>query len=127
MVKFLSTLNKNESAPKTVYRFPTDKDERQRWIDVVGKINANLKVTNETVVCELHWPHGYETVRKKGENRSKYHPSIFEGIPQNILPNPSPKVRKTQRTSNHARNTFEDELPEFEQYDHVTYSTEKEI
>ena len=87
--------HKNENASKTVYRFPTDKDERQRWIDVVGKINANLKVTSETVVCELHWPHGYETVRKKGKNRPKYPPSIFEGIPQSILPNPSPKARET--------------------------------
>ena len=70
--ELLSTLNKNENAPKTVYRFPTDKDERQRWIDVVGKINANIKVTSKTVVCELHWPHG--------KKQPKYHPSIFEGI-----------------------------------------------
>ena len=38
-----------------VYRFPNsklEKAERQRWIDVVGKINANLVVEDETVV----WP-----------------------------------------------------------------------
>ena len=84
-VNYLSTLNKNENASKTVYRFPKDKDERQRWIDVVGKINANLKVTSETllVVCELHWPHGYETVRKKGKNgQSILRPSSKEYLTQ---------------------------------------------
>ena len=78
---YLSTLNKNENASKTVYRFPTDKDERQRWIDVVGKINANLKVTSEAVVCELHWSHGDETVRKKEKNgQSILRPSSKEYI-----------------------------------------------
>ena len=45
-------------ASTTVYRFHTDKDERQRWVGVVGKINANLKVTGDVAVCELHWPQG---------------------------------------------------------------------
>ena len=56
-----------------------------------------------------------------------YPPSIFEGIPQSILSNPFTKANVTRRTSNHAiKNTFEDELPEFGEYDHVAYSTLKE-
>ena len=58
-------------------------------------------------------PHGYKTVRKKkGKNSPKYPLSIFEGISQSILPNPPPKARETQRTSNNARNAFEDDPPE---------------
>ena len=36
--------------------------ERQRWIETVQKINANLVVNDETVLCERHWPDDYETV-----------------------------------------------------------------
>ena len=105
-----------------VFRFPSDNDERQRWIDVIGKINANLIVNNETVVCENHWPTGYETIKKKGRYRTKYPLSVFEGIPQSIIPNPPPNARQTKRTSNHERNTFPDELSEFNEYDRVTFS-----
>ena len=111
-----STAETNTNFP-TVFRFPTDKDEQQRWIDVIGKINKDLIVNNETVVCENHWQTGYETVRKKGKCRPKYPPSIFEGIPYRIIPNPPSKVRQTERTSNHERNTIPDELSQFNQYD----------
>ena len=49
-----------------VFRFPsekTDPDGRQKWIDTVKKVNANLTVNNNTVVCEVHWPKGYPTCR----------------------------------------------------------------
>ena len=55
-----------------VFRFPSEKDEldeRKRWIDVVSKVNKNLKVSKDTVVCEVHWPKGYPTYRKKGHDR----------------------------------------------------------
>ena len=49
-----------------VFRFPKDSDERQRWIAVISKINANLRVTDNTVVCSLHWPEKFETKELHG-------------------------------------------------------------
>lgn len=46
----------------SVYRFPTDESERKAWISAIP--NANLSITNDTVVCELHWPSDFETVTK---------------------------------------------------------------
>ena len=38
---------------------------------------------------------------KRKEDRPKYPPSVFEGIPQSIIPNPPPNARQTKQTSNH--------------------------
>ena len=93
-----STPEKNLQVNIPVFRFPsekTDSVERERWVQVVGKINANLNVNNDTVICEIHWPAGYETVKKKGRVRPKNPPSIFPGIPQSIIPAPPLKNRLT--------------------------------
>lgn len=42
-----------------VYRFPKNKDEREQWIKSVP--NANLNVTNNTVICQQHWPSNFDT------------------------------------------------------------------
>ena len=49
----------------SVFRFPTNTDEQQKWIQAVP--NANLKVTKSTVICELHWPDNFEKVKMQGE------------------------------------------------------------
>ena len=52
-----------------VFRFPGKADpfqHHQRWIDVIGKINEDLKVDDETVVCSLHWPDDFETNKVRG-------------------------------------------------------------
>ena len=36
----------------SVYRFPEDETEKEKWIKAVP--NANLRVTRDTAVCELH-------------------------------------------------------------------------
>ena len=43
--------------------------ERQRWIDVIRKINANLKVEDEIVVCSLHWPGYFKKIKVRGKWR----------------------------------------------------------
>ena len=110
----------------SVFRFPTEKKEpedRKRWIDIVSKVNANLTVNKDTVVCEAHWPKGYPTYRKKGHDKPAVPPSIFpESIPDSIVPEPLPAPRVTQRTSNHERNTLPDELQEFEEMDKFSFS-----
>ena len=83
-----------------VFRFPsavTEAEERKKWIEVCSKVRADLKfnVTNETVICELHWPKNYPTYRKKGRDRPAVPPSIFSGVSTSILPNPPPPPRET--------------------------------
>ena len=108
----------------SVFRFPSDKtepEERKKWIDVCSKVRANLRVTDETVICELHWPENYPTYRKKGHERPAVPPSIFTGIPSSIIPNPPPPPRETQRSSNQLRNTLPDEFDEFERLDRLSF------
>ena len=108
-----------------VFRFPSEKSEpedRKKWIEVCSKIRADLKVTNETVICELHWPENYPTYRKKGRDRPAVPPSLFPGIPSSIIPEPPPPPRETERTSNQLRNTLPDEFDDFERMDQLTYT-----
>ena len=121
--------NRAPGTVRNVFRFPNKGDEpfeRQRWIDVIGKIYANLKVEDETVVCSLHWPGCFEKIEVRGKWRPVHPPSIFKGIPSSIVSPPPPPQRKTTRTSCHERNTAEDELAEFYKLDNITYSSLKE-
>ena len=42
----------------SVYHFPKDETEREKWIKAIP--NANLRVSKNTVVCALCWPSGLE-------------------------------------------------------------------
>ena len=44
-----------------VHRFPKDETEKEKWINAI--LNANLRVTKDTVVCALHWPSGFEEIK----------------------------------------------------------------
>ena len=46
-----------------VHSFPTDPEERQRWLNVLPNIVP--KINKNTVVCVNHWPCDYETFEKK--------------------------------------------------------------
>ena len=49
-----------------VYQFPKAGDEREQCKKVVP--NANLNVTDNNVVCQLHWPSSFEKVMVCGNN-----------------------------------------------------------
>ena len=112
----------------SVDRFPNKKnmEERQRWIDVVKKINANLEIGDETVICSRHWPKNCSMIRYNGKERPSEPPSVFENIPKSIIPPPPPPPRSTQRTSCHERNRMEDELDSFYQLDTFNFQSLKE-
>ena len=40
----------------SVYQFPKDETEKEKWIKAIA--NANLRVGKDTAVCALHWPSG---------------------------------------------------------------------
>ena len=110
--------DENEKIP--VYRFPKDEFERERWIDVIGRINANLVVKSDTVVCRLHWPVGFKTKESYGKERPVDPPSVFTGIPRSIIPQVPSSRRSTSKTSCHERNTQSDQLVDFNRLDAIT-------
>ena len=85
----------------SVFRFPkkeTEPENLQRWFEIVSKVNANLKVGPETVICEAHWPKDYPRYKKKGRWRPSVPPSLFPNIPPSIVPRLPPKLRETTRS-----------------------------
>ena len=97
----------------SVYRFPKDETERAAWISVIP--NANFTAKTDTVICELHWPHGFETISKCGKSRPKNPPSVWPNVPSSQIPTPGTSPRTTKRTSTSVRNrsTEPDELADF--------------
>ena len=121
--------DENEKGIVSVYRFPSKKknnEERQRWIDVIKKINANLEVGDETVICSRHWPENCTKRLHYGKERPVDPPSVFPDIPRSIVPQPPPLPRTTTRTSCHERNRQDDELDTFYQLDVLTFEGMKD-
>ena len=108
----------------SVYRFPNDSDELKKWIQAIP--NANLTVTKNTVICELHWPENFETVKVRGGKlRPKNPPSVWSGIPLSQIPSTSAPERTTKRAFSAVRNIQADELTVFLATDKISYSTLK--
>ena len=117
----INQLGAGESKPKvSVYRLPKTEEERESWIKVIP--NANFKVTNDTVICNLHWPHDFEKIEKNGKLRPKNPPSIWPGIPSSQLPTVPPPERKTNKTSCSKRNEKSDKLSAFIEKDIVVFT-----
>ena len=87
------------------------------------KINANLEVGNETVICSRHWPENCPMNRHYGNERHVNSPSVFSDIPASIVPDPPPPLRTTTRISCHERNRQDDELSAFYQLDVLTFES----
>ncbi len=63
----------------TVYGFPSDEVERQRWTSAMPNILP--KVTPTMGICHFHFPRDVKMKRIKGHNIPVDPPSIFAGIP----------------------------------------------
>ena len=66
-------LTSHEKVP--VFRLPSDPDEYLRWLEVLKKVNKDLNVTDDTVVCVKHWPVGYSVGKWR---RPLLPPSVFD-------------------------------------------------
>ena len=108
----------------SVYRFPKDPSERERWKKAVP--NENLIVSDNTVICEAHWPPGFETIKHYGKYRPKYPPSVWDGIPASQIPTVPPPLRPTNRALSGVRSRKEDELASFIKIDKTTFSNMKD-
>ena len=102
-----------------VYRFPKSTTEREKWIKSIP--NANLRVNANTVVCELHWPPGFEAILVHGKVRPKYPPSVWPNIPASQVPTPAPVARSTSRSLSSVRNERSDEIALFHEMDAVDF------
>lgn len=92
------------------FRLPRDDAEKRLWLSAIPR--DNIPDHKDTVVCENHWPTGYETVVVFSKIRPKNPPSVFENIPKSMLPSPIFK-RSTKNTSFESRSTVPDELQSF--------------
>ena len=72
--------SQNDEIKIPTFRLPsvkTDAEERLKWIEVLDAVNGSWKVSDDTVVCEKHWPEGYSVCRRKGHERPSEPPSVF--------------------------------------------------
>ena len=79
------------------------KEQRNIWIQSIS--NSNLLVTDETVICQLHWPVCFETVTVHGKQQPK--------IPISQIPTPLPRLRTSNKSLSDFRNIVTDELSTF--------------
>ena len=116
-----------ENKAKT-FRLPSadnDLAERNRWI---SNIPNKIVESKNTVVCEAHWPVGYETVKLRGKERPKDAPTIFTSIPKSMVPTPQPKQRPTKTCFFDIRTRQECEYNDFLAKDALHFDTlEKNI
>lgn len=108
----------------SVFRFPKDDTEKKAWIAAIP--NDKLNVTKDTVVCERHWPTGFETITIRGKQRPKNPPSVWPNVPACQIPTPAPPSRPTKRSSCLERNKEEDQLAAFLKSDNFTFSEVKQ-
>ena len=73
-------------------------------------LNGNLTVYSYTVLCELHWPKKFQTIKERGGKfRPKNPPSAWPGVPSSQVSTPSAPERTIKRTSSAVRNSKDDD------------------
>ena len=73
----------------------------------------NIPQSQDTVVCEKRWPINFEKVLVYGKYRPAVPPTVFNCIPESLVPTTISKKRVTQRAISSKRNLAVDELDEF--------------
>ena len=106
------------------FRFP--KDERLKdWISSLpNRFPVGFTPSNNQVICSLHWPPDFETIRCSGNKNGvpKYPPSIFPHVPPSCVPSASKSTRRRTENRNlfaEHRSVQEDELPIFHELDRL--------
>ena len=54
--KSIGEINDNNETKISVYRFLKDENETERRLNIIRKVNVNLKLTNESVICRSSCP-----------------------------------------------------------------------
>ena len=100
-----------------MFRLPAGKNERKRWLSVIPR--DNNPDTKDTVVCERHWPNGYETVIHYSKQRPLNPPSLFSCVKPSLLPTAVTPPRETIRSSAEVPSQLANELDAFNQKDKI--------
>lgn len=104
----------------TVFRLPKETTERERWKQAIPR--DNIPDSTDTVVCEKHFPPGYEKIQSRGGRfRPKHPPSVFDNLPSSVVPTPPPKKRKTTKCTFDTRTVMPDEIDEFTRKDLASF------
>ena len=74
----------SEKEKVTVYRLPSDSEERQRWIKAIPRDSIPDNPNN--VVCLKHFPPDFPVLKKRGKSRPIDPPSVFGNIPKSLIP-----------------------------------------
>ena len=65
------------------------------------------------LLCERHWPLGYEKKIDCGKERPNSVPSVFKCVPSSSIPTPLPPQWTTKKSTSSARTFMEDEIDAF--------------
>ena len=74
-------------------------------------------MNKNTAVCRKHWPDNWQTISYHGNIRPSDPPSVFNDIDKSCIPTAPSKGRKTKISSFTVRNTFPDQLQQFQEND----------
>ena len=95
-----------------VFRFPKDAENIQKWKNSLPF--QEIKVNENTVICELHWPSLYQKELVRGKFRPRNPPSVWPDRSSPCTSSTSaPLPRPTTRALNSVRNQVPDEIEEF--------------
>src|SRR5437867_4079358 len=112
------TTNYRKRKAGTVYSFPADTKERDRWIQAIP--NKNFKWTASKKICRNHWPPNTPTrLARSGSAIPTEPPSVFESVPASCRPTVQPNARKNN--SFVERNAKPDEYEAFLQKDRLDF------
>lgn len=100
----------------SVFRLPTKKDEREKWLSAIPR--DNIPDTKNTVICEQHWPENYPKVCHHGKLRPLNPPSIFNCVSKSLVPTTPSTSRCTEKAHAESRRIQNmDELSSFNEQD----------
>ena len=107
----------NKASKEKVFRLPRDPAERERWIKMIPR--DNIPDNPNTVICERHFPSGYETITVFVRKRLHHPPSIFDCVKPSLMPSTPAPPRPTSQACSTSRNIIEDEMKEFLEMDKI--------
>ena len=109
-------LSKKEKV--TMYRLPSDPEERQRWIKAIPR--DIIPDSPNTVVCVKYFPPGFPVWRSKETLDQKTRHPVSENIPKSLISTPPPPKRPTKKVASSSRSeVLHDELSTFLKNDSI--------
>ena len=89
----------------------------------MGEVNVfqDLTLTKDSVICELHWPASYTTMKFRGKCRPTNPLTVWPGVPGSVIPTHVAVPRTTKKSSFDVRAVQSDEIDEFTRQDRIDF------